>query len=99
MTAPPRIALALGDPGGISYAVTARALRDFSGAEVRLFGDLAHYQRTRERVQATGGESPAGENLPGAGHYAAKPDAENGRVALASLEAALAAVRRGEADI
>ena len=101
MTAPPRIALALGDPGGISYAVTARALHDFSGAPVRLFGDLKHYRTVRERLGYSGAatEGAGHENISGTGDYRPAPAAENGRVALASLAAALAAVQRGTADI
>lgn len=101
MHAPPRIALALGDPGGISYAVTARALHDFSGAQVQLFGDLKHYRAVCERLGLAGVATKAvpGEHISGTGPYRPAPDAENGRVALASLITALAAVQRGTADI
>ena len=101
MHAPPRIALALGDPGGISYAVTARALQNFPGTQVQLFGDLAHYHAVCKHLGLSGAAAKAssGETLSGSGNYRPAPDAENGRLALASLEAALAAVQRGTADI
>ena len=101
MHAPPRIALALGDPGGISYAVTARALQGFSGASVQLFGDLAHYRAVCQQLglASAAANAVSGESISGSGNYRPAADAENGRMALASLITALVAVQRGAADI
>jgi 4-hydroxythreonine-4-phosphate dehydrogenase len=96
----PRIALALGDPGGISYAVAARVLPEFSSqADIRLFGDFDHFRRQAALIGAAIPAGLRGENLPGAGSYSPAPSPANGELALRSLEAALAAVRRGDADL
>ncbi len=97
----PRIALALGDPGGISYAVTARALGEFlPAARFSLFGDPA---RWRAACAVAGARGAAG--LPFAGEVAAaadyppEPARENGEVAFAALELATAAALAGRADL
>ncbi len=96
----PRIALSLGDPGGISYAVTALALPEFAGqADIQLFGDFDHFRRQASIVGAAHPAELSGENLRGAGNYPPSPTSANGELALRSLEAALAAVQRGDADL
>ena len=104
----PRIAISLGDPSGIGAEVTAKALRALRGEIAPLvFGDPLVFARELRglvlpRVQAgerlpPGGALVAVGRLPPSAVRPGRPAPEAGAAQLAYLEAAFAAVRRGDA--
>jgi len=105
----PRIAVSLGDPSGIGAEVTAAALRALRGELAPLvFGDPRLFARElsilRLPVVPLGAPLPARgalvavTRLPAGAARPGKPVPAAGAAQLAFLEAAFAAVRRGEAD-
>jgi 4-hydroxythreonine-4-phosphate dehydrogenase len=81
------IAITLGDPAGVGAEIVFKALRDLD-IPVRLFGSRAF------------AKPPEGIDFVDAGgsgdiHYG-KVDAEYGRISLASIDAAITAIERGE---
>jgi 4-hydroxythreonine-4-phosphate dehydrogenase len=109
MSTLPRIAVSLGDPSGIGAEVTAGALRALRGEVAPLvFGDPRLFERDlsllRLPVVPLGAPLPsrgalvAVTRLPAAATRPGRPAAAGGAAQLAFLEAAFAAVRRGEAD-
>ena len=82
--------------------MTAMALPEFiPRAEIKLFGDLKHFAQVASQLGLTVSAEllSAGTDPTGTGHYRAEPLAENGRLAMDSLGAALRAVQAGEADM
>jgi len=105
---PPRVAVSLGDPSGIGAEVTTAALAALA-AEITplLYGDAAAVAVAARAlglpVLAPGAPLPAGgaavavTNLPAAAVRPGRPHPTGGAAQLAHLEAAFAAVLRGEA--
>jgi 4-hydroxythreonine-4-phosphate dehydrogenase len=105
----PRIAVSLGDPSGIGAEVTAAALRALRREIVPfVYGDPRLFSRELATLRLP--VVPHGTPLPARGALVAvtalpasavrpgKPVPAGGAAQLAFLEAAFAAVRRGEAD-
>ncbi len=104
----PRVAICLGDPSGVGAEVTAGALRRLRGELFPLvFGDAGAARRELSGLRLPvvepgdplprGGALVAVTRLAGADVRPGRPTAAGGRAQLAYLEAAFAAVRRGEA--
>ncbi len=94
-----RIGITLGDPAGIGYEITARALASgaFKREDIVLFGSRRHYLSAAERCVAglnadvfTFRDIPSGDVEPG------RPGIESGRVAVRSIEQAVSAALHGE---
>lgn len=90
---PGTIAVTCGDPAGIGPEVVVKALAARPGIDARVFGPPLLFERVAKRlgvamptVEASWGESVAWT-----------PSRESGRAALASIDAALEAVRAGRA--
>jgi 4-hydroxythreonine-4-phosphate dehydrogenase len=105
----PRVAISLGDPSGIGPEVTAAALVALRGQLAPfVFGDPRVFARDlgalRLPVVAPGAPLPEGgalvaaSSLPAAAIRPGKPAPVGGRAQLAYLEAAFAAVARGDAE-
>jgi 4-hydroxythreonine-4-phosphate dehydrogenase len=106
---PPRIAISLGDPSGIGPEVTARALAALGGKLVPYaFGDRSLLRRELGGlglpIVRPGSPLPARgalvavTDLPAEAVRPGRPHPSGGAAQLAALEAAYAAVARGEAD-
>jgi 4-hydroxythreonine-4-phosphate dehydrogenase len=104
----PRLAISLGDPSGIGAEVTAAALAALRREVAPLvFGDPRLFERElaalRLPVVAPGAPLPSGgafvavTRLPASAVRPGKPVPAGGAAQLAFLEAAFAAVRRGDA--
>jgi len=107
-TRPPRVAVSLGDPSGIGPEVVGGALRALRGeVEPLLFGDARVLGRELADaglpLLAPGEPLPPGgafvgvTRLPDAALRPGRPGPAGGAAQLAYLEAALAAVTRGDA--
>src|SRR5512146_2995985 len=104
----PRIAVSLGDPSGVGPEVTAKALAALRGELAPLvFGDPRVFARELRGaglpVIAPGAPLPPGgalvavTRLPASAVRPGRPAPAAGAAQLAYLEAAFAAVRRGDA--
>jgi 4-hydroxythreonine-4-phosphate dehydrogenase len=85
------LAITLGDPAGIGPEVVLRALRDID-TPVILFGSRRLVEKSGDVPRATHFVDVAG----GDGVRFGEVSAEAGRIALASIDAAVSAIERGE---
>ncbi|HTP27534.1 MAG TPA: 4-hydroxythreonine-4-phosphate dehydrogenase PdxA, partial [Anaeromyxobacteraceae bacterium] len=108
---PVRIAISMGDPSGVGAEVTAKALATHRGALVPyVFGDAAVFTAAARRARLALPAAEPGAPLPPGGALVCvtklprtaatpgRPVRAGGPAQLAYLEAAYAAVARGEAD-